>query len=94
MKTGYVYSDEFKETIVNIILNSDKSIAQIALELGLSDRTLYKWTYVERITKNIGLMNLDQERKLKQELQKTRNELKQAKKEISILSKLVYNNLQ
>ena len=94
MKTGYVYSDEFKETIVNIILNSDKSIAQIALELGLSDRTLYKWTYVERITKNIGLMNLDQERKLKQELQKTRNELKQAKKEITILSKLIYNNLQ
>jgi len=90
MKTGYVYSDEFKETIVNIILNSDKSIAQIALELGLSDRTLYKWTYVERITKNIGLMNLDQEKKLKHELQKTRNELKQAKKEITILSKLIH----
>ena len=89
MRKGQVYSEEFKETIINIVLNSDKSIAEIALDLGLSDRTLYNWTYMERITRNVGFMNLDQEKRIKEELRKTRQELKQAKREINILSKII-----
>lgn len=89
MRKGQVYSEEFKETIIKIVLNSDKSIAEMASELGLSDRTLYNWTYIERLTKNIGFMSLDKEKKLKEELSKTRKELKQAKKEINILSRIV-----
>lgn len=93
MRKGQVYSDEFKETIIDIILNSNKSIAEISLELGLSDRTLYNWTYIERLTKDIGFLSLSQEKKLKEELFKTRKKLKQAKKEITILSKIVSKNI-
>ena len=91
MRKGQIYSDEFKETIVEIVLNSSKSISELSIELGLSDRTLYNWTYIERLTKSIGFMNLDQERKLKEEVNRIRKELKHAKKEINILSKIVSN---
>ena len=94
MRKGQIYSEEFKKTIIEIVLNSKKSIADMALELGLSYRTLYNWTYIERLTQNIGFMSLDQEKKLKEELHKTRKELRQAKKEINILSKIVSKKIQ
>lgn len=89
MKKGLTYTEEFKEAIIELVLKSDKSIAQLAMELGLSERTLYKWTYMERISRNIGFMNLTQEKRIKEELVKTRDELKQAKREINILTKIV-----
>ena len=89
MKKGTIYTNEFKEAIIELVLKSDKSIAQLAIELGLSERTLYKWTYFERVSRNIGFMNLAQEKRLKEELIKTRHELKQAKREINILTKIV-----
>lgn len=94
MRKGQIYSDVFKETIVDIALNSNKSITELAIEIGLSDRTLYKWTYIERLTQNIGFMSLEQEKKLKEELQKIRKELRHAKKEINILSKIVSKKIQ
>lgn len=88
-KNNINYTDDFKEIIIELVLKSDKSIAQLAKELGLPERTLYKWTYTERISRNMGLMNIAQEKRIKEELIKTRHELKQAKREINILTKVV-----
>jgi transposase len=37
------YSQEFKETAIKLALVGDKSIAEVARELGISDRALYGW---------------------------------------------------
>ncbi len=37
------YTTEFKERAVSMVINSDKSIAQIAKDLGLKLTTLYTW---------------------------------------------------
>jgi len=88
MKKNIKYTDEFKETIIQLVLKSDKSIVKLSEEIGLCERTLYKWTYFERVTKR-DFLNLVQERMLKEELDKTRQELKQAKREVDILSKIL-----
>lgn len=62
MRKGQSYSDKFKETIIDIVLNSNKSITEISLELGLPDRILYNWRYIEKLTKNVIFLTLSQEK--------------------------------
>ncbi len=37
------YTREFRETAIKLSLSGDKPIAEVARELGLSDKTLYAW---------------------------------------------------
>ena len=37
------YDREFKETAIKLALAGNKPIAEVARELGLSDKTLYAW---------------------------------------------------
>lgn len=43
------YSDEFKADAVAIVRTSDKSIAQVARELGIGESTLGYWVSRDRI---------------------------------------------
>lgn len=88
-KNNNTYTNEFKEAIIELVKNSSKSIVELSNELGLSDRTIYQWTYIDRITNNSSGLNLSQEKKLKEELKKIKIELKQSRKEVSILSKIL-----
>ena len=42
-KTNSHYDHEFKDTAIKLALSGDKPIAEVARELGLSDKTLYAW---------------------------------------------------
>ena len=42
-KTSSTYSQEFKDTAVALIQTSDKSLSQIARELGIAVSTLIGW---------------------------------------------------
>ena len=43
------FSDEFKRDAVEIVRSSDKSIAQVARELGIYDSTLGNWVKQDEI---------------------------------------------
>jgi transposase-like protein len=43
------FSDEFKRDAVEIVRSSDRSIAEVARELGLSDTSLGNWVRQDRI---------------------------------------------
>ena len=40
---GRRYAQEFKDSTIQLALNSEKSGIQIAKELGMSEKTLYGW---------------------------------------------------
>ncbi len=42
-RVNSTYTKEFKETAIKLALAGDKPIAEVARELGLSDKTLYAW---------------------------------------------------
>ncbi|MCK5438586.1 MAG: transposase [Gemmatimonadetes bacterium] len=47
------FSDEFKRDAVEIVNSSDKSIAQVARELGIYDSTLGNWVKRDEINRGV-----------------------------------------
>ena len=47
------FSDEFKRDAVEIVNTSDKSIAQVARELGIYDSTLGNWVKQDEINRGV-----------------------------------------
>ena len=47
------FSDEFKRDAVEIVNSSDKSIAQVARELGIYDSTLGNWVKQDEIDRGV-----------------------------------------
>ena len=47
------FSDEFKRDAVEIVNSSDKSIAQVARELGIYDSTLGSWVKQDEIDRGV-----------------------------------------
>jgi len=37
------YTQEFKDSLIQLALNNDKSVKSIADNLGMSDKTLHSW---------------------------------------------------
>ena len=37
------FSKEFKEDVVNMVSTSNKSVSEIAKELGIADAVIYRW---------------------------------------------------
>jgi transposase len=57
------FSDEFKRDAVEIVGTSDKSIAQVARELGIYDSTLGNWVKQDEINRGVrdGVSTSDRE---------------------------------
>ena len=57
------FSDEFKRDAVEIVTSSDKSIAQVARELGIYDSTLGSWVKQDEIDRGVrdGVSTSDRE---------------------------------
>ncbi len=57
------FSDEFKRDAVEIVNSSDKSIAQVARELGIYDSTLGSWVKQDEIDRGVrdGVSTSDRE---------------------------------
>lgn len=91
MRKGQIYSDEFKELIVRIILDNDKSIVQLSKDLGLPDRTLYNWTQAERVYRKV--LKSKEFKNLTEEIDKLKKDLKQMKKERDVLKRIINTQL-
>lgn len=91
MSKGQIYSDEFRELIVKMVLDKNKSIVQLAKDLGLSDRTLYNWTHRERIYRKV--VKSKEFKNLTEEIAKLKKDLKQIKKERDVLQKIINTHI-
>jgi transposase len=90
MPKGIKYTDEFKREAVKLAQSADKSVKQIAGELGIKYKTLNYWVRtaimpVTEIKATTGASHHYQE--LLIENQRLRRELKRAEQEREILKK-------
>ena len=84
---GTKYTQEFKDSSVQLILNSNKSVLQISKDLGVSDKTLYAWMKAYRLQHEIFSPNNTVKESLQDENRRLKRELAQVKKEREILKK-------
>ena len=84
------YSKEFKDSTVQLILNNDESVKQVAEDLGLNSKTLYHWVTTYKKAHNIPTresLSSNTKEPLEVEVKRLRRELKIAKQERDILKK-------
>jgi transposase len=93
-KQQKVYTREFKMEAVQLVKSSGKPMSQIARELGVSDSALYHWSKQlaeqgEQAFSGTGHQSTQEEelRRLKRELEITRQERDILKKVVSIFSR-------
>ena len=93
-KQQKTYTREFKVEAVRLVKSSGKPLSQIARELGVSETALYNWgkqlvEQGEQAFPGSGHQSAEQEeiRRLKRELEITRQERDILKKVVSIYSR-------
>jgi transposase len=93
-KQQKTYTQEFKREAVQLVKSSGKPMSQVARELGISDSALYHWSKQladqgEQAFPGSGHQTAQEEeiRRLKRELEVTRQERDSLKKVVSIFSR-------
>lgn len=93
-KVQKTYTPEFKREAVRLAQSSGKPIAQVARELGISDTSIHQWRreltdHGSEAFPGSGHQNAQEEeiRRLKRELEITKQERDILKKAISIFSR-------
>src|SRR5690242_14948886 len=93
-KTQRTFTKEFKVEAVQLVKTSGKSMSQIARDLGIADSTLHNWCkeFAEHGVQALpgsGHQTLQEEeiRRLKRELEVTRQERDILKKALGIFSR-------
>ncbi len=93
-KQQKTYTREFKQEAVQLVKSSGKPMSQVARELGISDSALYHWCKQledqgDQAFPGSGHQNAQEEevRRLKRELEVTKQERDILKKGVSIFSR-------
>ncbi len=81
------YNQEFKESAINLCLESEKSISSIAKDLGLNKGTLSLWVKEYKENNNIKSSKELKQESLEEENKRLKKELALAKQERDILKK-------
>jgi len=81
------YTQEFKESAVNLCIESEKSISTIAKDLGLNKGTLSLWVSDYKKLHNIKSKKDIKTESLDDELKRVKKELSIARQERDILKK-------
>lgn len=89
---GTSYTQEFKDSAIQLALNSEKSTHAISKDLGVSDKTLYQWLKKYRQEHNLEQpiatkLSKSSTESLEEENRRLRKELASVKKDKEILKK-------
>ncbi len=84
-RTKREYTTEFRERAVNMAIRSEKSIAQVARDLGIKGGTLYAWIDKAK-SSNVQAPSKSSEQ-LFDELKRVKKELVEVKEQRDILKK-------
>ena len=49
------YPQEFRDSTVQLALNSDKSVTQIGVDLGVNSKTIHNWIREHKLANNIKI---------------------------------------
>ena len=79
------YTTEFKDRAVSMVISSEKSVAQIAKDLGIKNTTLYGW--VNKAKSSDGASSLMNNEQLFEENKRLKKELALAREQRDILKK-------
>ena len=92
-KVQKTYTQQFKHEAVRFVQSCGKSIAQVAREVGISDSSIHQWRkelaeHGEEAFPGSGHQTAleEENRRLKRELERTRQECDILKKTVSIFS--------
>jgi transposase len=81
------YSREFKLEAVRLSETTEKSVAQIARELGIPERVLYRWRRQLREEPEQAFPGKGHQSELEEEIRRLRRELERVQQEREILKK-------
>ena len=83
------YTQEFRDSSIQLAVNSDKSTAKIAVDLDVNEKTLYNWIREYKKANNIAIVPLGKTTKesFEDEAKRLRKENKFLKQERDILKK-------
>jgi transposase len=81
------FSREFKREAVRLSETTDKSVAQIARELGVPERVLYRWRRQLREQPEQAFPGKGHQSELEEEIRRLRRELERVQQEREILKK-------
>jgi len=85
-KNNSAYSEEFKDSAMQLALNSEQSVSQVARDLGISIGTLHNWLYKRRLKESEEQIPKTKE-SLDDDNKRLRKELALVKEEREILKK-------
>ncbi len=86
------HTKEFKESSIQLVLNSNEEIKKIAEDLGINPKTLYNWVYNYKRDNNLQTYNRTSSKasikeSSEEELRRLRKENRLLKQERDILKK-------
>ena len=81
------YTLEFKQEAVQLSYDSDRSIVEIAQNLGISPRLLYRWRSEQRQEGEDAFPGKGKTKPSEEEVRRLRRELEQVRMERDILKK-------
>ena len=88
---GQRYTQEFKDSAIQLALNNEKSVLKLSAELGVHEKTLYGWVNKYKKDHNLEVKTLkkrkDSTETLEEENRRLRRELANVKKDREILKK-------
>jgi transposase len=84
-----IYTREFKLEAVRLSESSEKTVAQIARDLGVPERVLYRWRHELRAQHEQAFPGKGHQTELEEENRRLRRELDLLKQEREILKKAV-----
>jgi transposase len=82
-----IYTREFKLEAVRLSERSDKTVAQIARDLGVPERVLYRWRHELREQAERAFPGKGHQSELEEENRRLRRELELVKQEREVLKK-------
>ena len=85
-RNNSAFSEEFRESAMQLALNSDETVSQVARELGISISTLHGWLYKRKMAETKEQLPKVNE-SLEDENRRLRKELARVKEEREILKK-------
>jgi transposase len=80
-----IYSETFKARAITLAQQSDRSVSQVARELGIAEKTLLSWVRTEKDRQEAGEAVLNASEK--DELKTLRSENDRLREEVAILKK-------
>ncbi len=84
-----IFTREFKVEAVRLSENTEKTVAQIARDLGVPERVLYRWRHELREQHERAFPGKGHQSELEEENRRLRRELELLKQEREILKKAV-----